>query len=262
LLGDGIGNAQVDAPFGPPQLVAELATATDEDDPTLTDDMLELYYDDATLGLMRSTRASVTEPWSAPSPVAELNAGGNVNNAKVTGDGLGIYFASSRAPAMGFDFFVATRPNRTSTFTVPQLIVSLQGPMNEIEPDPVSGGLVLYFDRENVGLLRAERASTTTDTFANLQSQTTIDSTAYDGGLFVTANELVVYFHSDRVTAAERAIYRSVRANASDPFGMPVKLAELDMPGKEEDAWLSPDGHTLIFSSNTSGQYDIYMATR
>jgi hypothetical protein len=163
---------------------------------------------------------------------------------------------------MAFDIFVATRPDRSSTFSVPQLVVSLQGPMNEIEPEPVFGGLVMYFTRENVGFMRAERTATTTDTFANFAMQATIDSPAYDGGLFVTDNELVVYFHSDRATSAERAIYRSVRANATDPFGAPVRLSELDMPNKEEDAWLSPDGHTLFFASNTSGQYDIYMATR
>jgi len=31
---------------------------------------------------------------------------------------------------------------------------------------------------------------------------------------------------------------------------------------KDDDAWVSPDGRTLLFSSNRGGDEDIYQATR
>jgi hypothetical protein len=87
-----------------------------------------------------------------------------------------------------------------------------------------------------------------------------IEQTGYEGGCFVTADELGIMFHSDR--GANRDIYRATRANATDPFSPAVALTELELGMKEEDAWLSPDGHTLVFSANPTGQYDQYKATR
>lgn len=258
--GGSIDSAPVDAPFGPPQKIMELSTAQDEDDPSLTDDMLEMFFDDNTTsaGLVHSTRSAVDQPWSPPVQVTELNTA-RVNNAKIAGDGLTIYFASTRAPAMGNDLWFATRPDRTSPFSAPQIIPGTQTAGSEIEPMALPGGKVLYFT--SMGLWRAERPSATV-AFGSPIPIPELDSGTYDGSMFVSSDERVVYFHSDRVSAAERAIYRASRANAGDPFGAPVRLTELDMTGKEEDPWLSPDGHVLYFSSNTSGQYDIYTATR
>ena len=37
---------------------------------------------------------------------------------------------------------------------------------------------------------------------------------------------------------------------------------EIDGPNAENDPWVSPDGHTIFFTSTRSGSLDIYTATR
>jgi hypothetical protein len=259
---DARSSAAVNAPFAAGQPVPELATAgVDEDDPCLTDDMLEMYFDTQS-GLARVTRTALEQPWSSPVMVTELNTG-NVNNAKISGDGLTIYFNSTRVPSMAGDVWFATRPDRASAFSTPELVLGIQTANDEFEPMVNAEGTVIYFGRTNVtpSLWRAARASTAVP-FGNEQPLTALDFPGYDGSPWVSQDELVVYFHSDRVSSAERAIFRATRASTTDAFSTPVRLIELDVPGKEEDPWLSPDGHTLFYAVNSGGQYDIYMATR
>ncbi|HUS27809.1 MAG TPA: hypothetical protein VMZ53_04855 [Kofleriaceae bacterium] len=258
---DARPDAPIDAAFGPPQLVA-VSSSVDEEDPSLTDDMLEMYFD-ANPGLVRVTRTAIDQPWSSRVLVMELGTGSTVNNAKISGDGLALYFTSRRVPSDAADIWYATRPDRTSLFSAPQLVGGVQTSSDEYEPMAVGDGHVIYFSRAILteSLWRASRASTM-DPFADTTNIPELDSPAYEGGIWVSADERVAYFHSDRVSSAERMIFRASRADASDPFGTPVAVSEIDLPGKLEDPWLSPDGHTLYFASDTSGQYDIYMATR
>lgn len=262
-----IAPAPFDQPFGPPQLIAEIATADEDDDPSLTGDMLELYFASRPGGgadtIFVSTRSSVTEPWSPPQTIPALNMGGTVNNPKVTADGLAIYFSSSRTPNMGgTDLWRSTRPDRLSAWSTPAPVSDLASAVNDYEPYALSGELVLYFTMDpanNPATYRSSRASTA-QTWSAPIAVPGVDQPGYDGSPWVTADELGIMFHSGR--SGTTTLYRAVRSSAAATFGTPVALSELDMAGNEEDAWLSPDGHTLYFSADPTGQADIYMATR
>lgn len=52
------------------------------------------------------------------------------------------------------------------------------------------------------------------------------------------------------------------RAATTDAFGPLQPMPELSSPQREQDAWVSPDGHTIYFVSDRTGNYDIYTATR
>jgi len=79
-----------------------------------------------------------------------------------------------------------------------------------------------------------------------------------------TGDALEMYFASDRAVA-NLDIYRSTRASRSDPWGTPVRVAELSSLDNDTTPEIAPDGLTIYLASTRSGgrpQYDIYRSTR
>ena len=119
-LGDA-GTSDPDAAFSAPVPLTALNIGMGEDDPSLTSDLLEIYFSSSRSGsqrVWRSVRAAATDPWPAPQMVTEVD-GANVNNPKISLDGLALIFSSTRAPNLGgSDLWLATRPDRGSVFTL------------------------------------------------------------------------------------------------------------------------------------------------
>ncbi len=109
--------------FAAPAPVAELNDpAAKDQDPSLTDDELELFFFSDRGGnedIWRATRASVDAPWDPPTPVPELNSDKLDQNPAISRDGLRIWFSSSRDPR---GIYFASRPSRDEPFGVPELI--------------------------------------------------------------------------------------------------------------------------------------------
>jgi hypothetical protein len=58
-------------------------------------------------------------------------------------------------------------------------------------------------------------------------------------------------------------MFHATRASPEDEFGAPAKLTELsDASTNEFPSWISADGCELLFTSNRSGDYDIWLARR
>ena len=51
-------------------------------------------------------------------------------------------------------------------------------------------------------------------------------------------------------------------AQATDPFGPPMPITELNTSSREQDPWLTPDLRYIMFSSDSGGRMDIYEASR
>lgn len=255
----------VDAPFATPIAIAELSSSANEDDPSMTGDMLELYFMSYRTGaqlLYRSTRGSVTEAWSPPTMVTELNTDG-INNAKVSNDGLTLMFSSSRTPTAGMqDLWIATRADRTSPW-VPRRIDELATAQNDIEPWLIdSNALVLYFttNRTSSTTLWTTTRASPADPFVNARRIDELASTGYDGSPWVDAAEQLVVFHSAR--GVNYDLYYATRPVPTGSWTAPLPVVGLDTAANESDAWLSPDGRTLLFTSDQSGNEEIYITTR
>src|SRR5690606_25854859 len=92
--------AILDVPFGTPKLVAELSLpGIEEDDPCLTRDQLEIFFDrdDGGHDIYTSRRASIANPWPPPAPVVELNSSSTDEHPALSADGLRLYFTSRRS---------------------------------------------------------------------------------------------------------------------------------------------------------------------
>lgn len=132
-------------PFGAPALVTELSTSTSEDDPFLTADGLELWFNRSGQ-ILRSTRVDRSSPWQAPQPVASLDASGSEISTMLRDDLLVVYFASDRTPSAGnFDLYMATRPSVADPFGPAVSLTALNTSSFDCCPQLVEGGSRLIY---------------------------------------------------------------------------------------------------------------------
>jgi hypothetical protein len=255
-------------PFGAPQLVSISTSTTREDDITLTGDMLEIFFesDRVTPGqsdIYTSRRATVGDAWSQPVRVDELSTTHFETSMEVSTDGLTLYFSSNRPPSATVDVFVATRPDRVSPWSAPVLVTSLSSESSHDYNAQPWNDKTLFLGSNRMAasggsdIFRATRAS------ANAAWSTPavvggLDTNRYEGEAFADATG-AMWFTGDM--AGDDDIYRATPAG-DGTFNAPELITEIATPYLENDAWLSPDGHTLYFTSDRRGTLDIFVATR
>jgi Tol biopolymer transport system component len=259
-------------PFGAPTLVAELGGAGFDDDPTLTANLLEIYFASDRPGgagggsdIWVARRDIPTGTWSVPLPATDLNSTAEDESPGISPDGLTIYFASRRLtnPA-GSNIFVATRQAADMPWSMPVLASDLSSGADDFQAQPLSvQRLVMY---RNTGGQR--------DLFEAARQNAMV--TWSIGGISVvnTANEerspclaiegRELYFGSNRDSgiANVQDLYLATRETTDAIFAPARPLAELNSPQDDDDPWVSPDGRVIYFSSTRSGNSEIYEARR
>jgi len=249
-------------PFGTPTLLSILSTPGTDDDPSLTNDLLEIYYESSTPGITASQRPTGGSPWGPPATVPVLDvATCGENQFNVSGDGLSLFFACTDAGGTS-TLYSASRPDRSASWSVPQPISELANGDLDQDPYPSRDGSWIYF-YSNRGLTAgtsvwvAKRPAPG----APFAAPENVPSLGDAQALWVSEDELVTYFESSRT--GNRDIYFATRASRADPFGPAQPLAEINTLLFEEDPWLSTDLRLMIFSKETvPGDRDLYIATR
>jgi Tol biopolymer transport system component len=267
-------DAGVDAfqfgPFGPPRLVPELAGVNEDDDPTLTDDLLEIYWEAQRSGsdrLTMASRATADATWSAPVVVMELDSvGGGEACPEISRDGLTIMFSSYRGGGPSADIYISTRQTRTSAWSVPVPVPELNSAANDYCPIVTESGLELFFHSERAGgpgardIYRTRRA-TLTSPWEPPVLVSELDTPGEDESAYPLPGDLELVFASNGL-AGNRDLFFVTRSAIGEPFGTPMPLTDLNTSSDDSDAWVSRDGHTLYFASSRTGDSEIYEATR
>ncbi len=241
----------------------EIAGATSIDDPSFTEDRLELYLgvDGLPEGaqIWRSSRPSATEPWGAPVLVPELNPpGGNSSMPGVSSDGLTIYFTYD--PIISFrQLYVATRSSRDTEWSSPEPIPFTNGPEGGDSPSGTRDGLLLVWAREDGdyrSLFYAQRASLSEpfESLGSIPELTSLDARKYEPWLSDDGLNLFFRMHED--------IYQSSRRARDQPFTEPQRLDELSSSSYDGDPWLSPDLRHVMFASEQEGMMTVFEASR
>lgn len=235
--------------FVPPVVLTPLMTGAGEDDPTLTGDLLEIYFNRSN-EIYRATRAVATDPWSAVGPVAPLNTASSESSPEVASDGLTIYFSSTRGGG-ALDIWRSTRALRTDVWGAPAVVAELNTGSMDTNPTPRTDGLGLIFSSSRSGsrdIYETTRA-TVGDAWDPPVPRAELNSTGNDGGPMLARGGTMIVFFSDRGGGAGGSdLYLATRAATGMPFDPPVRIAEVDTAAAEEDPWLSEDGHLLIFT--------------
>lgn len=266
--GDGtVDGAMQDGPlmFGTPEELTMLSSAGDEDDPTLTDDELEIYFESnrgGTADIYFASRADRMSPWSAPVAVAPLMSAGDEFCPKVSADGLTLYFSSSRPGGMGVgDFQVSARMNRAQPWGAPVAVVELSSPENDCSASVAPSGLEIVFHSKDIGfrdIFRATRgnaAAPWTGVAMIPELSTTADEAegAFSGDLDMVISSTV---------GGDEDLYVVSRPSTTSPFGPLVPIDDVNGPAADGDAWMSPDRRRLYFASNRTGTYKLFVAER
>jgi hypothetical protein len=276
-IGEGIADASttdapasdaaIDAPaplgpWGTPTPIE--ITPVNDDDPSATGDLLELYFDRAG-NIYVTTRASLTSPWTDPVMVAEVSSASTETTPEVSYDGLTLYFASNRAPTLGtYDIWVSTRATRSAAWGTPVRVDELSSTAAE-GASAQTHALTIVLDTNRAGMgnldiYAAERTSPIAPWGAPVPLQGINTDDFNEGNPMMTEDRLTLYFDSNRTGNID--IFVATRPNPTAPFSLPQRLDELSTAGMDGDPWISPDGRTLLFASNRDGTTRLWQVTR
>ncbi|HET6584763.1 MAG TPA: hypothetical protein VFG69_15000 [Nannocystaceae bacterium] len=257
-------------PFAPPQLAGSLATEFYEDDPTLTSDMLEIYFASLRPGsqggenIWRATRASVGVPFDPPAPVEVLNGPATEGWPELSLDGLTLTFGSDRNGFEQFDVFIVERDTIDDEFGSPALAVDLSTPAPETSA-VFSASMLEVFLCSPVGsgadLQRATRLALGDD-FGASAPLLSVNSSDRDCTPFVDPSGTRILFSSTRAgSLGDYDIWTALRAGDGDTFEEATNVDGLNSEVEDGDPWWAPDGSAIWFASmRGNDDLDIYYA--
>jgi hypothetical protein len=253
------------APFKTPVPLTSLNTPGFEAQPRLLPDERTVFFErsvvDAGVDLFMATRVSAAATFGAPTPITELNTASNEYDPSVSPDDLRIYFMSDRPGGLGFyDIWQAERDASTLPFGTIALTPNVSSTQDEAHTYYVPGAL--YFASNRSTTYHIYRAAELSGGFASPLLIAELASASYDGCPVVTPDELHIWFTSTRGDAGVDQIWTSVRASSSQPWPTPTLVTELVGMGNAIPSWISPDGCRLYMSSDKSGSWDMYVASR
>jgi hypothetical protein len=276
-------------------MVAELASPSRTDNPTLTGDLLEIYFTtDRVSGngdVWFATRPTATAPFGAPAPVTVVNGSSFETSSAISTDGLTLWFGSDRPGGVGAnDIWISQRATRASPWSTPLNVVALNSPADDIPRPPGQHGLVMPMASTkatgtspasggNYQTYLATRPTTGGQFGApvaipllDFADRSTVDGFLTDDGLTMFFSSAPVAEPADAAVSTTDAgkiadggvansdLFVAWRLSTTASFTPWQPLGDLNTAADERDPWLSPDGQTLYFTSDRSGVLSIYTA--
>jgi hypothetical protein len=277
--GSGVDGGVADAgpplpTFGAPTMITELSDlGALDDDPTLSQDLLEIYFNSDRSGdleIWRSTRSSVTAAWAAPTLVRELGAVGSDQTPELSADGLTMWIASRRAGGAGdHDLWVSTRATVTTPWSTPTPVTELNTASSEQSPRVLPDGLRLAFTSDWPGVPEPENtlwiASRTSSTgpWTTVEQLLGLGTPEGEIGAQLSEDLRSVVFYSDRpASAGSWDFFVAERATPAGAFGPARPIVELNSPEDDQDHWFDRTRSVVFFASRrpAGGALNLYVA--
>jgi hypothetical protein len=258
--------------FDAPTLVEALSHSANDDDPCFTEDRLELYFTSNRPGGLGGgdiwvSRRVGNAPWGEPELVAELSSSAEETTPGVSPDGLTLWLATDRRGCVGgMDIWVSTRASRAGTWSAPVCVAELSSRQNDLGPAPTSTLLEMVLTSSRSGLsagdLYLATRSSTGAPWGTPEMIAGVSSSEWDGDARLVRGGLELYMASNRLDPDDGDLYLATRSSTSEPFSEPEPIAELNSRRVESDPWISEDRRYIVFTSDRSGDDEIYEASR
>jgi len=218
------------------------------------------------VGEVANADFTFSEPVNLGAPV---NSTSGDYGAYPSADGLSLYFSSDRSGGQGkYDLWVVTRPTTNDPWQSPENL----GPVVnssawESAPCISPDGLSLYFEIFRSGewdIWVTTRATKDADWGEPVNLGPTFNSLTPDLSPSISADGLSMFFDSGREGGYGMGdIWIATRATIDDPWGEPVNLGPpINTSDFDVQASMSTDGLVLFFTSNRSGNQDLWYTTR
>lgn len=272
---DGAIDADVTAGWSTPIEIAELSDPDGADDPSLTADLLEIYFGSRRTGskgglnedIWMAKRGSPTEPFGTPINVDELNTDDVETTAKVTPDGLKIFFATNRAGGPT-DIFAATRETRSMAWGAPAKVVEISTADPDYGAAATDTLLHLVYCTGATTPEEKLHVSNRANTLALWSAPvplTELDAAGVSECDPHEPNAFAIYYATPYLTAdGTHDIYRAARPTEADSYGSRTAVTAINLPAfNDRDPWVSADEQTIVFSSDRGGvTFQLYQSTR
>lgn len=258
-------------PFANVRLMAGLNDAgSSNEGARLSPDELTAYFTrfatetGTTADVYVATRTSRSAPFSGAAPLAGGNTANNDRWPTVTADARFMYVWNGPKT----NTLVASRATTSDAFSsftiVPELVVPTASNNEEPYILPDHSAIYLAANPTTSGATYdLYRSTRTTGSFLPPAPVPGVNTSSDELFPLVSADELTIYFASNRPGAAGRYdIYRATRANTSTAFGAAEQVTPLNSIGADLPSWASADDCVMLFTSDRNGTYGIFIAER
>lgn len=269
---DAADDGLPDLPLNEAVPIAELASpAFQDDDPTLTGDLLEMYFNServpsAQVDIYVTTRDSVDEPWGTPTSVVEFNTNLRETNCDISVDGLDMYFSRSAGTGQPFLLMHSERSSRSSAWSTPLAVDELNtflpsSTLGLVSDTSATYGMFQVGDlSEGYAIYETDR-SQVSEAWSPASPLTGLNASNYTMSPSLDGEGRTVIFESDRTSGdvSKADLFISKRATREEPFATATALSLVNTEFDESDAWLHPSRRLLVFKSDRSGSDDLWV---
>jgi len=265
VLGLATEVANADFTFGTPtNLGPTINSSAWEFGLSISADGLALYFTSdrpggyGNLDIWVTTRATTDDHWGTP-----VNLGPTINSpvatygVSISSDGLSLYFDRG---GVG-DIWLTTRATKNDDWGTPvNLGPTVNSTADDWGPNISADGLLLSFTSKRPGGYGSNDIWVTTretihdpwGTPVNLGP--IVNSSSGDGGPGISADGLLLFFHSNRPGGSGSVdLWVTKRPTTDDPWGTPVNIgSNVNSPTWNGNPSVSADGSTLFFRAGLS----------
>jgi hypothetical protein len=224
---------------------------------TVTTTSLSILF--AALALTEAASAQSRPHFLTPTQMpAPINLAGTCSySMALSADGLQAMVETDRAGGRGGrDLFLLQRPTTASSFTS-------YGPMGFCGANDEGGGFYAWNGDKWFSSNRPGGAGGHDVYGGSGNGNVNLNSPWDDAEPSLTSDGLEFFFTSNRPgSLGGKSIWQATRASVNDAWGSPVALTAIDSANHEQSPSLTDDGLWLFFSSNRSGNFDVYVAAR
>lgn len=245
-------------------------TQSEEYDPTLTDDLLEIFFVSDRLGgvgnkdVWHAERRDRRDPFDRPTLVREASSASEEASVAVSGDGLTLWVGSRREGGLGgVDIWRCTREARGDAWGQAEHVEALSSAADDLPRPPGQGGAVLPIASDREGSLFQTYFATRGGPHREFEVLTPLpelwdESSSMDDG-FLSADGLHLFFRRAPV-GKPGDLYVAWRSSTDDRFEPPISLDAVNSPDDDRDPFVSADRTRFFFASNRNDGFtlDVY----
>ncbi|HEX3595007.1 MAG TPA: hypothetical protein VHU80_07900 [Polyangiaceae bacterium] len=259
---------QVPTGFSKPHVIDALSDGSSiDDDPSLTSDLLEIYFDskrDGGMGkedIWSSERTDASMDWASPVAVEALNSEDRETGIALSADGLHVWFSSDRSESQGgLDVFTAQRKSRSDPWSDVTRVEELSTDDDDLVSAVNDGDTVCLLGRRPKGtddydMYFSTRASAD-DPWGAPRAITELNTKANESDAFLVGEGHQLLFTRSKDLQLAR------RAELEEPFTLVGALTELNSSSDDRDPWATAELGYVVFSSDRSGSYELYESSR